>query len=65
MLIKVFSIWLVAANVAYLKPEGNGCRAYMTGTGFSFYNERYITFEDTTCDAVAKEINIWQRANNK
>lgn len=57
-MIKVFGIWLVLSNIAYLQPinQGKGCEAYFTGVGFSWYSERKITF-DAPCDTVAKKIN--------
>ena len=52
MLIKIFGIWLIASNIAYLQP-------YKNSSCFIMYpGNRNVSIEiDQTCDQVAEEIN--------
>lgn len=50
MLIKVFTVWLVASNITVLAPIDNGCRLWFVG-------KDHITIRDKSCDEVAIEIN--------
>lgn len=48
MLISVFGIWLMASNIAYLKPYSPGCVIQFAG------GSKYIS---EPCSVVAAEIN--------
>ncbi len=57
MLINVFGVWLMAANIALLDPNDDNCTVYLvSGAG---YGVRHIKheYEERSCDEVAAEIN--------
>jgi hypothetical protein len=58
MLIKVFGIWLMAANINTLDASGNSCLAYGNGSYARVY------FKNHTCDQVAEEINNQLKATH-
>ena len=61
MLINVFGVWLMAAQIAILEPNsrfaGTGCTIYFSsGGGFGeTHIKKYV--DDKTCDEVSEEIN--------
>lgn len=54
MLVKIFTIWLMASNITVLSPIDTpiekGCRIY-------FSNKNHVIIRDKSCDEVAIKIN--------
>ncbi len=57
MLINIFGLWLMAANIMYLEKSSDpaDCRIYFTVPIDHGYE--YQTMVDKSCDVVAEEIN--------
>jgi hypothetical protein len=65
MLIKVFGIWLMASNVAFLSPGGQSLNSAEEGCFVSFAGERYKYFQPYACNQVAAEINKQIKASKE
>ena len=60
MLIKVFGIWLMASNIAFLEPSNSKCSVQFINVGSSpLSNAKWNSMISVkySCDEVAAEIN--------
>jgi len=55
MLVSVFGVWLVAANITWLEQETRACGVKFSTSGYSV--SRTVKYIDAPCDEVAAEIN--------